>query len=864
MNNKEQKLPIYYDYWGKTAEDGGYHLLPYHCLDVAAVGASWWQRDPVIRRLFVNATGQNEATCLAWLLFFLALHDLGKIDIRFQLKASDVLSKIRPNFDLESVEPDTKYYHGPSGWEWFVRDSGVLGIKEGELPRWGEWMRAVCGHHGSLSLGEPFSCPEAEDEVVAFDAMARTELLHDLADLFLTPEGLSMTAPPPPAPDMLAGFCSVSDWIGSNQQHFEPVAKELTLATYLSLAQQRAAAALDESGVFEVSLQHGGMEVLYPDPDYRPRQVQTVIDELPIEPGLTLIEAPTGSGKTEAALAYASRLLAAGLADSVIFALPTQATANAMFTRLNKVAHRLFPAGSNLLLAHGRAKYNTAFSALKASLRPTAQGREEAAVQCVEWLSASRKRVFLGQLGVCTIDQVFLSVLPVRHQFVRAFGVRKSVLIIDEVHAYDAYMYGLLENVLSGQRLAGGTAILLSATLPAWQKRILLGEDEDEPQVQQEPYPMITHVSHRGTRQSLVPDEANQPHLHTVAVDCWNSIDLLPTTEQRKEIIAAASQGALVGIVCNLVADAQQLAAQLRTEVEGQSEAIVVDLFHARYRFKDRQSKEEAVMEYYGKEAKRQQGRILVATQVIEQSLDLDFDWLISQLCPVDLLFQRIGRLHRHPRDNRPAAFTEARCTVLAPSDGDYLLHKVIYGHRQVLWRTQQLLQSHNLITFPSAYRDWIERVYAEQPWEVEPESITKEAEQFRQSAEGKFYGAKVLSVIRGQPLPDTEGAAGRLTRDGEMSLTVVPIMAGRGKVLLDGQSLDEMDEGEQDEAIDMNAIGVPAGWRKWLPPEDDNGRHWVQMAEANKCCDEYVTHDQSFTYSPDTGLQLNNNKEEG
>lgn len=855
------EVPPYYQYWGKTSEDGGYHLLPYHCLDVAAVGKTWWERDPVIRRLFIGVTGQNEATCLAWVLFFLALHDLGKIDIRFQLKAPEVLAQLRSDFDQESAEPDSGYYHGPSGWEWFIQDSEALGIKDEELPRWGEWMRAVCGHHGSLSLRGPFSHPMAEGEVIALDVTARMGLVSDLADLFLTPVGVSITISPPPAPDLLAGFCSVCDWIGSNQTHFKPVGKETALGEYLSEAQPYAVAALEESGVFEWALQQGGMGALYPD--YRPRQVQTLVDQLPVEPGLTLMEAPTGSGKTEAALAYASRLLAAGVADSIIFALPTQATANAMFTRLEEVAHTLFPSGSNLLLAHGRAKYNTAFSALKASLRLTAQGREEASVQCVEWLAASRKRVFLGQIGVCTIDQVFLSVLPVRHQFVRAFGVRKSVLIIDEVHAYDAYMYGLLENVLSGQRLAGGSAILLSATLPAWQKQILLDENDNEVKGQDEPYPMITHVPHLGAKTTLVPDKVNRPAPHDVAIECWHTEGLLPSDEQHQDIIEAASQGALVGIVCNLVADAQQLAAQLRSKVTGQGKTIKVDLFHARFRFKDRQLKESAVMAHYGKNAKREQGRILVATQVIEQSLDLDFDWLISQLCPVDLLFQRVGRLHRHLRENRPAAFAAPRCTVIAPSDDDYLLHKVIYGHRQVLWRTQQLLESHDFIKFPIAYRDWIERVYATQPWADEPASITKEAEQYRQDAEGKFYGAKVLSVTRGQPLPDTEGAAGRLTRDGEMSLTVVPILAGQGRVLLDGQNLDDMDEGERDEEIDMNAIGVPAGWKKWLPPEDKNGWRWVQMAATNDTTGECATNDQKFTYSPDTGLSLNIYKEE-
>lgn len=324
MSSSEQAAPLYYRYWGKTAEDGRYHLLPYHCLDVAAVGAVWWQRDPVIRRLFKSALGQSEDICRAWILFFLALHDLGKVDIRFQLKAQEVLCRLRPEFDLESADTDTSYYHGPYGWELFCRESAGI-INDSDLVRWGEWMKAVCGHHGSLTIGVPFSLPEAEDEVITFDRKARLALIQDLEGLFLTPEGLTVSIPPPPASDLLAGFCSVCDWIGSNQFVFKPVETEMSLDKYWELALARAGDSLLQSGVVGTPLSHGGMVELYEK--YQPRQVQTLVTQLPVKPGLTLIEAPTGSGKTEAALAYASRLLAAGIADSVIFALPTQATA---------------------------------------------------------------------------------------------------------------------------------------------------------------------------------------------------------------------------------------------------------------------------------------------------------------------------------------------------------------------------------------------------------------------------------------------------------------------------------------------------------------------------------------------------------
>jgi CRISPR-associated endonuclease/helicase Cas3 len=850
----------YYKYWGKTSESGEYHLLPYHCLDVAAVGAVWLQSDSVIQRLFESASGLNARLCQAWLLFFLALHDFGKLDIRFQLKAPDVMHLLRPEVDDASAEKEDSYYHGPYGWEWFCRESTEF-IDDADLPHWGKWMEAVCGHHGSISLGRKFSLPFAEVELIKFDRHARNAFIKDLEVQFLHPEGLSLSKPPPPAPDLLAGFCSVCDWIGSNQLFFKPVGAERNLDEYWKETLERAKQALEHSGVIGRPLAIGGMKELYAA--YEPRQVQTLIDQLPVEPGLTLIEAPTGSGKTEAALAYASRLLAAGLADSIIFALPTQATANAMFERLEEVAPRLFHGSTNILLAHGRAKYNKLYTELKETTHLTAQGREEAAAQCVEWLSASRKRVFLGQAGICTIDQVFLSVLPVRHQFVRAFGIRKSVLIIDEVHAYDAYMYGLMESVLRGQQIAGGSAILLSATLPHQQKQILLGSQVDNKQPTKEPYPQIIHQSNQGKTKQFVPDMEHQPTPATVATVSWKAVGMLPSQEQQQAIISAAIDGALVGIVCNLVADAQKLADILSEVIKTLEANVELDLFHSRYRFKDRQDKEKAVMSCYGKNAPRSKGRILVATQVIEQSLDLDFDWLITQLCPADLLFQRIGRLHRHPRDNRPAAFSRPLCTVIVPADGDYLLHKLVYGHTQILWRTQRMLQKAPEIHFPAAYRDWIEKVYATTPWKDEPAEISEEADKFRDGSEGKFYSAKTISVAGGQPLPDTEGAAGHLTRDGEMSLTVVPIIAEKGHTLLDGENLDKVNEGDRDELINMNAIGVPSGWRKQLPIADDNGWHWLCMKSSDVQRNRYESMDRVFRYSPNTGLELVDNREE-
>lgn len=854
---------MYYRYWGKarpSSEQGPqWHLLVYHCLDVAAVADVWWQASAVIRSRFCRVTGLSEDQAYAWVLFFIALHDYGKWDIRFQFKALDALKALYPEFEPDMIEPERDFFHGPRGYGWFLSEAfSDLAFSEQQLDHWKPWLAAVTGHHGSLPEAESIREPMAEEFIIERDRMARLEWLQALETLFLTPAGLGLEDLPPACPDMLAGFCAVCDWLGSNDRHFLYETGEHELADYWQLALTRAGEAFAESGLVRPVLGVGGMTQLFPDK--QPRQLQTLVEELPIAAGLTIVEAPTGSGKTEMALAYASRLLAAGIAESIVFALPTQATANAMLTRLEDTAAKLFADGSNVVLAHGKARYNKSFDALKqAALRPTVQiadQERDASVQCVQWLGASRKRAFLGQIGVCTVDQVLLSVLPIRHQFVRAFGVRKSVLIIDEVHAYDAYMYGLLSQVLSGQQRAGGSALLLSATLPLQQKEKLVaawsGELPPSEKPEKTPYPLITQASAENQVTTFELSDTTLPKARTVQIERYIAADLLPPENLCQQMIAVAKQGGLVGMVCNLVADAQVLAQKLRGMTD-----IPVDLFHARFRFMDRQRHELKAIERYGVSDKRSaKGRILVATQVIEQSLDLDFDWLLTQLCPIDLLFQRLGRLHRHDLDKRPPGFEQPCCTVLLPPDANFGLHAVVYDCERVLLRTQHMLSEHDTVAFPHAYRHWIERVYQVSPWPDESEKVTAAYEEYAAEQLGGDFAARRISKSEATPFADTEGSAAKLTRDGDMSLNVLLVQdTPQGLALLDGRQLDVLGEDEHDEVLNLNTVGVPASWAKSLGAIMDDDNYQLVLRITSEDHWETVQHGKRFLYSPEIGL---------
>jgi CRISPR-associated endonuclease/helicase Cas3 len=830
----------YFNYWAKAnkGQDGdkpSYHLLPYHCLDVAAVAESWWQESKFLQLFFPWQARMNKEECHAWVLFFTSLHDLGKLDLRFQMKSPATVQLLQDDLAVafpSIIKPQVKKYdHGSAGYSWFGHEAIDYGCDFTSVDAADDWFRCVAGHHGSLPTSSICDTPPLIDpQFIARDKQARLELVTSMAELFLYPHGLTLAEVPEYVPDFLAGFCSVCDWLGSNSDYFPLLSSPQNLQKYYKSRRSMATKALAHSGVLSSLQSPGGMKSLFPH--YQPRDIQTLVDDFKIGQGLTIIEAPTGSGKTEAALAYAVKLLANGLADSLIFALPSQATANAMLSRLEEVTERIFSHGKNVILAHGKSRFNDGFINLQriAQLHPE-QGQEEAQVQCAQWLACSRKRVFLGQVGVCTIDQVLLSVLPVRHQFVRFFGVRKSILIIDEVHAYDSYMYGLLRQVLQGQGKAGGSAILLSATLPSFQKKNLLQAWGVEYPEQDEPYPLVTQaVSEEVVCHALPKNQQSPPW--QVSLSLIPSPELIFTETLIEEIISRAESGAMVGVVCNLVADAQNLAQQL-----GDKTKVPVDLFHSRFRFRDRMQRESEVLKTYGKNAKRQ-GRILVATQVIEQSLDLDFDWLVSQLCPIDLLFQRLGRLHRHA-NNRPSCCTDKKCAIVVPADDplDFGDSQWVYQNTRALCRTHLLLEQNNPLIFPKAYRDLIEQVYQEDPWPDEPEEYEMLFEKYKREQEGKHYAAIQLAHAHSVPLPDTDGFAATLTRDGEMNISVIPVLEvldndGK-KTCLDGSPLDGLSELELLEVLNLESIGVAQNWRKYLPEVGEDQLCYLPMTQG-------------------------------
>jgi CRISPR-associated endonuclease/helicase Cas3 len=283
----------------------------------------------------------------------------------------------------------------------------------------------------------------------------------------------------------LVGLANLADWIGSSRTHFPYHAPNTTLSAYWAYAQAQAVAAVNEAGIAAtVPSADQSVKRLFPGiTTPSPLQAHLASVELPDGPLLAIVEDVTGSGKTEAAILLAGRLIAGGRAYGLFFALPTMATANAMFDRLSEGYRRLFADASqpSLVLAHGRRALHPGF---EASILPHAANEKREAhaerigdassAVCAAWIADDRRKAFLAHVGVGTVDQAFLAALPVKHQAMRLWGLADRVLIVDEAHAYDAYMGRELERVLEFHAALGGTAIILSATLPAAQREALL------------------------------------------------------------------------------------------------------------------------------------------------------------------------------------------------------------------------------------------------------------------------------------------------------------------------------------------------------------------------------------------------------
>ncbi|MFM9969935.1 MAG: CRISPR-associated helicase Cas3', partial [Burkholderiales bacterium] len=488
-------------YWGKAdpnyAGEPKWHPLAFHCLDVAAVGREYLHRAPAIRSLLMKSLQiENEVAIENWVAFWLALHDLGKFSEAFQSQRPDLFA------NLHGRQPDpSKSYRlrhdslgmlfwkevlGPKAVEdeWFGPDS------EDALFGLDSWARAVTGHHGQPPIEggdfweQHFNRVEDRNAIVEFV----TELRALLVDGPVTaiPSTLDAETFHRASIDLswwIAGLAVLADWLGSNTNFFayrNYPDHVLPLADYWEYAKKQATIALNATGVLPVNSKHAlSFTEMFPTIDTpSPLQDWAAKVELALGPQIHLLEDVTGAGKTEAAVTLAHRLMVTGCADGFFIGLPTMATANAMYGRIAQVYAKLFSDSASLVLAHGQRRLVEAFAESVVPSGPqendARQADDSATARCAAWLADHNKRALLAPAGVGTLDQALLAVLHSKHQSLRLLGLFRKVLIVDEVHACDAYMQGVLETLLEFHASVGGSAILLSATMPQRMKQALL------------------------------------------------------------------------------------------------------------------------------------------------------------------------------------------------------------------------------------------------------------------------------------------------------------------------------------------------------------------------------------------------------
>ena len=740
-------------HWAKWAsQDGGkparIHLLEHHLADVGACFEAL-AGQPSIRKRLASAADRAELddATAARLAVFAALHDIGKVNAGFQTKvwpAADLRGKRRPGrvgHTLDIVPVIKGEDKATSDWffDALPWDDMILWDDKGGEVACGLFV-ATLSHHGlPLPLqGGRSRNPDAWLPVGELSPEACTRRIGGMVREWF-PAAFGAGAPPlPDAPGfqhLFLGLCNWADWLGSNEKFFPYCDKPSD--DYISTARKQAADAIRAVGL-DVAAQRKAV-ALAGIPDFAalfgieggaPNAIQRAARDAPLTHPLVIIESETGSGKTEAALWRFARMYERGLVDGLYFALPTRAAAAQIHGRVQRFIDRLLPEQHRrppvVLAVPGYHPGNSADGVAMQDYDARAAG--DADGDSTPWAAENPKRYLAAQIAVGTVDQAMLGALQVRNAHMRAACLARNLLVVDEVHASDTYMSEVLDALLGAHLGAGGYALLMSATLGSVARDKWLGREGRDAlatplgDAVAAPYPAVSAYGGGRTEMKAAGENDRRKRVGISAEPRMGDFGYAA-----RVALEAARAGAKVLVVRNTVGHAigTQLALEALAGADDEDLLFSVNgirtLHHGRFAAGDRALLDARVEELFGKR-RASGGRVVVGTQTLEQSLDIDADLLITDLCPVDVLLQRIGRLHRHERGDRAAGYGEARCVVMTPRDGDLsaLLadgrdanglgpHGKVYNDLRVLEATRRLIEEYGAWDIPDMNRMLVE-----------------------------------------------------------------------------------------------------------------------------------------------------------
>ena len=690
-------------FWAKSGDSGSWLSVVQHLMDAADVAGYLFDAylSEHHRRLMASVWAGDHTKARTAFVFLAGIHDVGKVSPQFACQRQDLAQLIR--HQGITVMRKTDYSeraflpHGLVSQFAFQEENDAGG---GVSSRALQWAILVGVHHGRYPdasavyvARQQYRSQEGSRQDDPRWGQARSEILRWMAQR----SGFPLVAPGTALPELPIAVASayasalvIVDWLASNEDYFplrpRPIdgAERLSIEGYPELTADQQRERVERGwkrAAFPLPLRLPAASTGEPEDfyrhrfgwpaSYRPTDAQRAAIDIATheDPDLMIVEAPPGSGKTELAFAAAEVLMRARGLQGVFVALPTQATTNAMFERVTAWLTSILgdePQKLGIQLAHGKNSLNKSFMKLLESGKSPVEvhdDEEDVGLHASRWMG-QRWRSTLSPVVVGTIDQVLLAALRSRHVLVRHLGLMGKVVVIDEVHAADEYMETYLEAALMWLGMYGIPVVLLSATLPPDRRRALLdayrrgrgssvGGTESVAEIMG--YPVISTVSASGVR---VHDIHGEAEVHKRIIPT-----MLGTPREIAELLdRELADGGCAVVIRNTVREAQETYEAVAS-VFGREETT---LLHSRFLAAERAARDQRMLGLFGKSSSERPFRhVVVATQVIEQSLDVDFDLMLTDPAPMDLVLQRIGRLHRHGRDERPLGLRDARCLVI-------------------------------------------------------------------------------------------------------------------------------------------------------------------------------------------------------